>query len=281
MSIVWMNGKVSADPVALDAGDRGLTLGDGLFETICVAGGVVLWRDEHFDRLERSARELAIPCARDDLVEAASALAARSSGGLDVLRLTLTRGVTSRGLAATGTRPTLFATLSPIAAPALLRPVALALSPIRRNATAPTSRLKTLSYADNIAAARLAASVSADDALLLNGEGHVASTTIANIFLVKGDELVTPSLDQAILPGIMRSVVLALAGQAGFRPIERPVEIAELQDADAVFITNSLRLMSPVASLDGSPVGQRALHPLVERLCESFQSQCGRDPRLI
>ena len=90
--------------------------------------------------------------------------------------------------------------------------------------------------------------------------------------------MITPALDQAILPGIIRGVLLA---SPDFRMIERIVKPSELATADAVFLTNSLRLIRPVIALDNVPVGTRNLAPLIEHLCELARQQCGQDPRLI
>jgi branched-chain amino acid aminotransferase len=281
VSLAWIDGTIVEGPIAIDPADRGLALGDGLFETLCVLGGVALWQGDHLDRMEQAAAELAIPLARAALEAAVAALCARSSGGAEVLRLTLTRGVTARGLAADGAAPHLIATLAPLARVSFFRPLTLAVASIRRNGWAPSSRLKTLSYADNVMAARQAADANADDALCLNTSGHVASTTVANVFAVIGEELVTPAPGQAILPGIMRKAVLALAPAIGLRPVERPVELAEVATAEAVFVTNSLRLAAPVTHLDGRPLGRRRLDHLTGAIAEEIRAQSGRDPRLI
>jgi branched-chain amino acid aminotransferase len=159
--------------------------------------------------------------------------------------------------------------------------VALSSSVIRRNPHAVSCRLKTLSYIDNIAAAREAASHGAEDALLLNVDGHVACTTIANIFLLMKGKLVTPARDQGILTGVMRQALIHSAARLGLSIEERPVKLAELKKADAVFLTNSLRFIRPVTALDRKPLAQGDLSPLVSTLCEAARLQCGHDPRMV
>ncbi len=278
MSLVWFNGKLIDGPLPLDPADRGLLLGDGLFETIAVVNGKALWLEAHLARLGAAAAELGIAA---DLVLIRTAIASLlGEAGAHVLRVTLTRGAAARGLASGGDNPSLIATRDPLPRGFLLRPVRLATSTIRRNEFAPSSRLKTLSYADAIAAAREAAASGADDALMLNTSGRAASSTIANLFLLKGSELITPDLSQAILPGIMRRAVLDLAPGLGFTPVERAVWPEELATADAVFLTNSLRLIRPVTELDGRALGQRPLEAIVNAVCARVESQCGSDPRL-
>lgn len=258
--------------------DRGLLLGDGIFETLLVIDGTALWRDAHLARMQGAASELGIPFDGAKIAGSIDRLLARAPQGAHVLRLTLTRGSAARGLAGNGTEPTLLVSLEPFVKDLLFQPVRLATSAIRRNEHAPSSRLKTLSCIDAIAAARDAAAKGAGDALMLNTAGHVASSTISNIFLLKGGQLITPALDQAILPGIMRRVLL---DASGLRPVERAIVPAELAAADAVFLTNSLRFIRPVTALDGNPLGSRGLASLIERLCDLATRQCGHDPRLI
>lgn len=248
MSRVWFNGELIEGPLPLDPRDRGLLLGDGIFETILVTGGKPVWLDRHMARMREAAIELAI--AFDEMRVADAVAAVLEPMEIAALRLTLTRGI------ALGGDSNLLATLSPVDRKTQFQPVRLVTSPIRRNETAPSSRLKTLSYADAIAAAREAGDRGADDALMLNTLGFVGSTTIANIFLLQGGTLVTPSLGQGILPGITRRMVLDLAPSLGLDANERPVGPTEIPVADAVFLTNSLRLIRPVTELDGAPLPQ-------------------------
>lgn len=265
----------------LQSTDRGLLLGDGVFETLLVIDRVALWRDAHLARMGSAATALGIPFEAAKIAGTFDHLLAGASPGTHVLRATLTRGSSVRGLAGDGEKPTLLASLDPFSKDLLFQPVRLATSAIRRNEHAPSSRFKTLSYIDNIAAAREAAAQGADDALMLNTAGHAASSTISNLFLIKGDQLITPSLDQAVLPGIMRGALLDAAASLGFTTVERPVAPAELAAAEAVFLTNSLRFIRPVTALDGRPLGTGTLAALIDTLCHLAKQQCGRDPRLI
>jgi branched-chain amino acid aminotransferase len=252
-----------------------------VFETIAIVNGRALWLEEHLARLAKAAAELGIAADLAAVRKAIAALLDGADAGAQVLRFTSTRGSAPRGLASVGENPSLMATLDPLPRGFLLQPVRLATSIIRRNEFAPGSRLKTLSYIDNIAAAREAATLGADDALMLNTAGRAASSTIANLFLLKGQELVTPDLFQGILPGIMRRAVLDLAPELGLTPVERAVRCEELAAADAVFLTNSLRLIRPVTELDGRALGRRPLEAIVDALCARAGAQCGSDPRLI
>ena len=170
-----------------------------------------------------------------------------------------------RGLASACVAPSLLVTLDALNPSGLPQSASLKVASIRRNEHAPSSRLKTLSYIDGIAAAREVAG-EADDALMLNTAGHVASTTIANIFMLRGNELITPGLDQGILPGITRRKLLDSARKISLTPVERAVRLEEIFDADSVFTCNSLRFARPVARLDGRPLGTRLIEDVMKVL---------------
>jgi branched-chain amino acid aminotransferase len=271
MSVTWFNGALIEGAISIDPADRGLTLGDGVFETILVRGSKIIWLDEHLVRMKVAAQELGIEFDEAQIRAGAASVSAENRHEVSALRITLTRGVvTPRALTGHGVLPNLLMTLSEInaAQPASLT---LAISTIRRNETAPSSRLKTLSYMDNIAAAR-EVTARADDALMLNTVGHVASTTIGNLFLLKGSNLITPSLDQGILAGITRGKILSLARGLGLTPLETAVRVDDLFSADAVFRCNSLRLATPVTKVDDRLVGRQSIENISSALLKGMTS---------
>jgi branched-chain amino acid aminotransferase len=233
----------------------------------------------HLARMEGAAKELGLGFARDAMDDAVAEVLEHAPETHQVLRITLTRGGSTRGLGSNGGTPSLLITLDPFDPQLMFQPVTLATSSIRRNPTSPTSRLKTLSYIDNVAAAREAAAKGMEDALMLNVEGAAACSTIANLFLMKSGALITPARDQGILTGVTRQVLISAASQLGMTTEERAVMPEELLAADAVFLTNSLRFVRPVKSLDQHPLAQGDLSGLQAALCESARLQCGHDPK--
>ncbi len=275
-TIVWFNGTLVAQLLSIDPTDRGLLLGDGLFETLAVFNRTPIWLDDHLVRLTAGAAMLGIDCDRFLVGTAVASVLAAAHQPHGVLRITLTRGPGLRGLSANSNSPSLLVTLTPWTAGTLFSPVKLVTSPIRRNESSPASRLKTLSYMDNILAAREAAAANCDDALLLNSHGDVASTTIANLFVLKDGRLATPPETAGILPGIARRKLMTLESVE-----ERPVSPSELREAQAVFLTNSLRLIRPVHILDGTTLGRddTALGRFFEQFCRTIAEESGIDPR--
>jgi para-aminobenzoate synthetase/4-amino-4-deoxychorismate lyase len=104
--------------------------------------------------------------------------------------------------------------------------------------------------------------------LIVDGD-EVLEAGRANLFLVKDGALATPPLDGRLLPGTARAATLALAADLGIPAAERPVSLADLQAADDLFLTSSLRGIRPVRTLDGEPL--KETDPLVERLATELR----------
>lgn len=239
---------------SISASDRGLLLGDGLFETLPVLSGTPLWLTDHTDRLMQSAGLLGLELDRSQCETAiAQALTCikRAPGGNGILRLTITRGSGGRGLLPPqDTSPTIMASLGPFPLSLPFASASLVTSPIRRNETSPTSRIKSLGYQDNILATQQASQNQADDAVFLNSQGKVCCTTICNVFAIKDDHILTPPVEDGLLPGIMRQKLLNLLPMHGIEIRVQSLALEDLHSADGLFLTNSLRIIRPVTRLD-------------------------------
>jgi branched-subunit amino acid aminotransferase/4-amino-4-deoxychorismate lyase len=236
--------------------DRGLLLGDGLFETILARGGALEHWPQHLARLTAGCAALGLPApdgaAALRLCERAVADAALSRAAV---RLTLTAGSGGRGLDRPAqAQPRMFATASASAVPT--GPAALVTVTARRNEQSLASRLKTLSYLDNVLARREAGGA---EALMLNTAGEVACAAAANLFWVRDGRLLTPALDCGVLDGIMRGVVMARAQAKGIPVEEVRVGREALDGAEGLFLTNSLIGVRAVAMLDGRAVAESPL----------------------
>jgi len=161
--------------MSLPLDDRGLLLGDGLFETLLVIDGAPVWWAAHMARLRRGCAALSLPePAEDDALAAArQVLTTAEAPPRAALRLTWTAGSGGRGLDRPAIlSPRLLSSLAP--APRPTAPLRLASVSVRRNAGSPASRHKTLAYLDNVLARREARAAGADEAVMLNTDGHVA-----------------------------------------------------------------------------------------------------------
>lgn len=235
--------------ISLD--DRGFTLGHGLFETVLWAdGGLAHW-DPHVERLERGCRTLGLPAPDRAAARNAAdtAMAAAGSPARAAVRLNWSAGPGGRGLDSPAEiRPRLTALATPLGAPP--GPVTLATVKVRRNDRSPTSRLKSLSYLDNVLARAEAVAAGAEEALMLNTVGEVACAAAANVFWVRHNEVFTPDLACGVLDGIMRREVIAACHRLGL-PLQEVFADAGRLAGAPMFITNSLVGVRAVASLDG------------------------------
>ncbi|MGU3546097.1 aminotransferase class IV [Methylobacterium sp. A52T] len=270
--MLWRDGAPLPGTTApLDHTDRGLTLGDGLFDTALALGGRVAFEDAHIARLVASAETLGIPAEPERIRAAMRDLAGQ--GERLAIRTTLTRGSGPRGLRPPDApNPTLFATAAASARAASFAPLRLWPTAIARNDTSPAARLKTLGYLDAVLAAREAAAAGFDEALFRNTRGRVACAGTGNLFALFGTDLVTPPLGDGVLAGIVRAEVLGLAAGCGLRAEERSLALPDLLGAEAVFLTNSLRLLAPVTAV-GDTAFLSAGHPAVTRLTEALRAR--------
>jgi branched-chain amino acid aminotransferase/4-amino-4-deoxychorismate lyase len=240
--------------------DRGFTLGHGLFETILSEGGVPRDWDAHLARLARGCGVLGLP-APDPADAGRAARAAAGTMARAAVRLTWSAGPGDRGLDQPAEpRPRLTVTAAP--APAPSGPASLITAKVRRNDQSPASRLKTLSYLDNVLARAEARAGGADEALMLNTRGEIACAAAANVFWIRDDVLFTPDLDCGVLDGIERARVLRAAVALGLVIGMVRATPDDLKGA-AVFLTNSLIGVRPVSRLDGADLPSS---PLVARL---------------
>lgn len=247
--------------------DRGLLLGDGLFETMLALDGAIPMIEAHLDRLAAGCAVLGLPDL-DRQTARALCLAAPPPTGRAAVRLTVTGGSGGRGLdRPERVVPRLKATAA-LSAP-IETPATLIIAQIRRNEGSPASRLKSLAYLDNVLARAQARSAGADEAVMLNNAGHLACAAAANLFWIEGERLLTPALECGVLAGITRARVLAAARSWEIEALEIAADGARLAGADGVFLTNSLIGVRPVSRLDGRIF---APHPLVERLRTAFFS---------
>jgi branched-chain amino acid aminotransferase len=279
----WLNGVTyETSKVPFDLADRGLLLADGVFDTALALGGRLVWRRDHIARLVAFGAALGFVLESGAIEEAIDAVLPQTAASV---RVTVTRGVGPRGLAPPReAKPTIFATTAPLRAEALFAPISLMHTPIRRNETSPTARLKSLAYLDAVLAMRQALASGFDDCLFLNTKGAVACTAVGNLFAVVGEEIVTPPIDEGVVPGLLRAVILKHAETLGFAPIERALQLGECESADAVFVTNSLRLLTPVSLIGKTRIESshsRRVQALIALIATLVRDETGIDPRTL
>lgn len=271
---LWLDGElVEAGNAHIAPNDRGFLLGDGLFETLLVLEGRPVLIDAHVTRLAAAAEILAIPLPLSPAALKAACMKLLAANVLDTaprasLRVTLTRGPGPRGIAVPPElSPTLLITSAPGAEPP--ESVSAVISTIRRNTSSPAAQLKALPYLDNVFAKEEAKRAGADEAILLDTQGHLACASVGNVFFWEGKTLVTPTTDGPILPGITRASVLTLARKLGVETEEGRIAPDRLLAADGIFLTNSLTGLLPVEKMDGREI---PAHPETQRLSDAYEA---------
>jgi branched-chain amino acid aminotransferase len=243
--VVWLNGALLPAPAArIDPADRGLLLGDGVFETLAVRGGAVRDVARHLARLQAGAAvlRLAVPFELTAALEAVRAANAVTEG---FLRVTLTRGVGPRGvLPGAGMVPTVLITGGAMTPAAGAMSVVIAQT-VRRDEQSPLSAVKSLNYLPSILARLEAAARGADDALLLNYAGRLAEASAGTLFVRLAEEWLTPPVSDGALPGVLRGKLLE-AGTVR----EAALEAGDLFNARAVCVGNVLGVRA-VRAVDG------------------------------
>lgn len=270
---LWVNGRlVDEEEPCLTAVDRGFTLGDGLFETMLAHGERVFRLDDHLERLYQGSQLLAIVLpSEEDLAWAVKAALWANDLPQAVVRLTVSRGYDAgRGLdISLDLKPTVVVRVSPHI-PAASASLTAIVSSVRRNEGSPLSTVKALSYADKVLARQEARARGAEEALMLSNGGLLAGAAAANVFLVRGGVLLTPSVQSGALPGITRRCILELAEGMNLSAQEAELELAALQQADEVFLTNSVIGVRALVKVDGQPVGGGQPGPVTRKLAAAY-----------
>lgn len=270
---VYINGRAySRDEAVLSIFDRGLLYGDGLFETIRARNDKPFRLAEHLERMRNGMRILRMGIEPNALDLAGSVQSAIDASGFPEgrVRLCVTRGTYTGSYAAhKAEKPTVIVTVQDITGVRRPEPVEVMVSSFRRDEANPLSRAKTLNYLPSVLARAEAGDAGASDAIMLNTLGRVAEASSSNLFMVKDSKLVTPDVESGILPGVTRAMVLMLARDLKLPVEERPVDPAELAQAEELFLTNAITGIFPIIKLDGKLVGSGD-HEFAGLLAEAY-----------
>lgn len=251
MIAVLVNGSVPADPSrAIDANDRGFHYGDGLFETALVVDARVRFLDDHVQRLAAGCERLGIATPdRSLLVAEIEHVSADVRRG--VLKIIVSRGVASRGYRpAQGVDPTRVVAVYPPPEDAPLRMLNLRWCETRLARNARLAGIKHLNRLEQVIARAEWHNADVDEGLMLDTEGELVSATAANVFVVRDGALVTSDLRFSGVRGVMRGQVLGAGRRLGIAVSEEPLWPHHVECASEVFLTNSVRGIRSVGTLD-------------------------------
>lgn len=275
--IIWLNGSlVDADDARISPFDHGLLVGDGVFETLRVYGGVPFAWTRHYARLVHSGEGLALAVPDDAALRPAADAVLDANHLRDArLRITVTGGPAPLGSERGDAPPTV------VIAATVLKPwpssESVATVPWPRNERGATAGLKTISYADNVRALAFARERGAGEAIFWNTRGELCEATGSNLFVALDGLVLTPPEDSGCLLGVTRAVVLELATEHGITIEERALAPDALTSADEAFLTSSTREVHPISRVDNHAM-PHVPGPLTAQLAEAFRALVARNP---
>src|ERR1051325_4722401 len=277
---IYIDGKYLDEQNAkVSVFDHGLLYGDGIFEGIRAYHGRVFKLKEHIDRLFYSAKAilLNIPLSHEEMMRAVVATCRANQIRDGYVRLMVTRGVGGLGLNPNRCKqPSVII----IADKIQLYPVELyergldiiTVPTVRNLHSALNPAIKSLNYLNNILAKIEANNAGCEEAIMLNAEGFVAECTGDNLFIVKGNDLLTPPLYAGALYGITRGEVMDLAREEGMTVAEPNLTRYDLFNADECFLTGTGAELIPIVKIDGRVSGGGKPGPVTGRLVDKYHA---------
>jgi branched-chain amino acid aminotransferase len=275
-AVVWVDGALkAADEPIVSAQNHGLTVGDGVFETLAVRKGEAFALTRHLVRLQYSMDRMGMSeIEMAHVREGVAAVMDARPGEVQRIRITVVSGPGPMSSVRGKEAPNIIIWGGPSSVPEQCRAVR---APWKRNERSAIAGVKSTSYGENVVMAKYAADRDADEALMSNTFGFLCEGTGSNIFIEKGGEIVTPPLSSGCLAGITRGLALEWGARAGIRvriaaPSELPMSVLDDVIAGHAFaaVTSSTRNVQHVVSLDGLDVGRG---PLLTQLAAVFDEQ--------
>lgn len=285
MQYAYVNGRIlPSEKATLSIFDRGLVLGDGLFETLRAIDYVPEFLNLHYQRLYKGARKLRIhvPLNQHELGSIITQLCKKSKLKDAAVRITLTRGQYQGGLSIDpNISPSIIIAVLPVSGlgeSLYTKGVAVALSSISKEAASGLdSSIKTTNYLANIFARAQADKKKCYEAILLGREGDIAELTTASFFCVVNNEVWTPPIDAGILPGITRQIVLKAAKRLKFKLVEKKIFPAQIKDFDEAFLTSSVRGVVPIVRVEKMQIGNGAPGTKTQQIRGEYVYLCAQD----
>ena len=258
------------EKVRLSPGQAGLICGWGLFTTLRIVRGEAFAFERHWRRLEKDAAMIRLPMpyagprVRVQLQEVIRAN--EVTEGCARIYLVYNQVGFWRG---EEPMPPVDLIIYTAPLPEYREPVRLALREHGRHAASPLAGVKTISWLANVWSVAEAQEEGFDEVILLNERGEIAECTAANIYLVKGDNILTPPLSSGCLEGVTRGIIFEISTEAGVRVKEQVLRPEDLHSADEVFISSTNRNVIGVGEIAGNSL-PGAPGPITKRIDEVF-----------
>lgn len=285
---IYINGEFfHRSEAKISVFDSGFLVGDGIWEGIRLHHGEFAFLDRHLDRLYAGAKAVDLDIGRrEDIVAALRSVVERNDMHDDVhVRLMITRGdkktPSQHPSNVVGGPNTVIIAEHKVADPDIVREgISLFTATVRRPPPDTLDqKLNCHSKLHEVIALIQAVGAGADEALMLDPHGMVATCNATNFFIVRGGEVWT-STGLYNLPGITRALVLETARVAGIPARERDFSLTDVYSADEVFVTGTFGGLTPVREIDGRAIGDgTGRGPMTERLTELYRAAVEADVR--
>ncbi len=272
MAIGYLNGEfLPLEQARVPVLDRGFLFGDGVYEVIPVFGGRLFRLTQHLHRLNASLEAVRIrnPMSESAWAALLGTLVTRNGGGDQSIYLQVTRGVAKRDhVPSEPLTPTVFGMATRVETGRAVIPVSAV---VREDLRWQRCDIKSIGLLANVLMRIEAADAGAYEAILIR-DGKVTEGASSNVFVVLDGIVRTPPKGHALLAGITRDLILELLGEAGIACQETEVSLRELQQAEEIWLSSSVRELLPVVQLDGCTIGCGVPGPLWRRTSRLYQA---------
>ncbi len=277
---IYVNGDiVHRDAAKVSVYDSGFMLGDGIWEGMRLYDGVWAFFDEHMDRFFNSCKTISLDVGMDKagIADALAKTAAANDMHNDVhCRLMLTRGIKNKPFqhpALSTSGPTLVIIMEHSKPVDRLQTAGIRLATVPQVRGLPTSqdpKLNSHSKLNCIIGCLQAEAAGADEALMLDPHGFVNTTNACNFFIVRRGEVWTSTGDYC-MNGVTRQKVIDLCRANDIPVFEKNFSLYETYGADEAFLTGTFGAQTPVAQLDGKPIGTSE-RPVTKRIQQLYKA---------
>ena len=270
MSTVYLNGNyLPANEARISPMDRGFLFGDGIYEVIPSYDGRLVGFALHLSRMQESLKavDIQLQIQAQEWSDIAQQLIARNGGGNLGLYFHVSRGADTQRHHAypEGITPTLFAFAYEIPAAPTADPETATTYNVSTAEDLRWKRcnIKSTALLGNVMHYQQGHARGHNETVLYNQQGELTEAAACNVFVIKNGIVATPPLDHQILPGITRQMLLEILRRDGSIPVEeRTVTLAELLDADEVWLSSSSKDIAAVVTVDDRPVGDGNIGPV-------------------
>ena len=277
---VNVNGRITSERDAvISVFDHGFLYGEGVYETLRTYGGTPFLYERHVQRLRRSAELISLPVPFSDVELADSIQATLKTSGISgeaYIRVLVTRGIGDLTYDPSATpAPSVVIIVKPHVDPPAevyrdgVRVVIVDV--VRNHPGSVNPMIKSNNLMNSALAMQQAIKRGAYEGIMRNYRGELTECAVANLFIVRNGEALTPPLTAGLLPGITREFLFEIGRRAGVEMREQTLFDQDLFDADEAFLTGTTREVVPIVTVDDRPIGSGRPGPVTQRLLDAFR----------